>query len=471
MTGDLLRQAREQAERSTPPVRAAALMRIARVQTAVEPDQARKTFEQGLEEVRRLSGRDGEFLLQQAQCLAAAVAPDLVKDIHPTGHGMPRRFLAQSLAKIMLEHGHHDAAFEYLMEYDEPSSFPFMVLAELMKSGDATRQLALLRRAIEAWRAAPDDAFVHVFQYQWKTLPPDEALAVVREIVRVTLERPDQQVTASFDQEGTVRITSGRALALFQILHVLRRLDAPLAESLVAGHEQLAAAARRYPDGWDTIMEEAEARRKSASGESCGGYVMSGSRDDFSYLKALLQASKDGNFAPPIEPALERYREDTAPDSPNQAPREFWPSTSMFRSILYSAGKRLGGEAAVYLDRIPDSDLRLLAEIELAAALAGLPEYHGTQRQYRPRSRAAVREAEPVVEAGETTGAGPKEPRIRCPKCNWSPHADSRWSCKCGHRWNTFDTGGVCPSCLYQWKITACLRCHEWSAHSDWYTH
>ena len=47
--------------------------------------------------------------------------------------------------------------------------------------------------------------------------------------------------------------------------------------------------------------------------------------------------------------------------------------------------------------------------------------------------------------------------------------AEDRWRCHCGHSWNTFDTGGVCPGCRYQWKITKCLRCKEWSAHSDWY--
>src|SRR5204863_2791906 len=43
------------------------------------------------------------------------------------------------------------------------------------------------------------------------------------------------------------------------------------------------------------------------------------------------------------------------------------------------------------------------------------------------------------------------------------------WSCTCGHSWNTFDTGGVCPACLQQWMETQCLSCTRWSAHSDWY--
>jgi len=56
-----------------------------------------------------------------------------------------------------------------------------------------------------------------------------------------------------------------------------------------------------------------------------------------------------------------------------------------FRSILYAAGKRRA-DAARYLPTIEAPDLRLFAQIELAAALGGLPEFGGIQREYRPRS-------------------------------------------------------------------------------------
>jgi hypothetical protein len=83
----------------------------------------------------------------------------------------------------------------------------------------------------------------------------------------------------------------------------------------------------------------------------------------------------------------------------------------------------------------------------------------------------------PVADPTETwtdlekssSGHGNDESGIRCPLCKWRPRAHDRWACKCGYIWNTFDTGGVCPGCLYQWKITACLSCHQYSAHSDWY--
>jgi hypothetical protein len=63
----------------------------------------------------------------------------------------------------------------------------------------------------------------------------------------------------------------------------------------------------------------------------------------------------------------------------------------------------------------------------------------------------------------------PSGPRIRCPLCGWSPLKKDLWACDCGHVWNTFDTGGVCPGCLQQWASTQCLACKRWSSHSDWY--
>jgi len=77
---------------------------------------------------------------------------------------------------------------------------------------------------------------------------------------------------------------------------------------------------------------------------------------------------------------------------------------------------------------------------------------------------------EPTTSTESGEGGGPLGPRIRCPLCGWQPTKDDRWACKCLHVWNTFDTGGVCPSCLYQWKDTQCLKCGRFSPHSQWYS-
>ena len=76
---------------------------------------------------------------------------------------------------------------------------------------------------------------------------------------------------------------------------------------------------------------------------------------------------------------------------------------------------------------------------------------------------------DPEVDAAEDQDDRDRGPRIRCPLCNWSPSSRDRWLCTCGHSWNTFDTGGVCPACLFQWASTQCLACGRWSPHSAWY--
>jgi hypothetical protein len=230
----------------------------------------------------------------------------------------------------------------------------------------------------------PDGGFFHLFQREWSVLPEPEALTLAREIVQVTAEQPEQPMTASY-ADGAVEITSWRAHVFFQILHVLRRVDPELAELLIAKNPQLAKAARRFPRGFESMEEEAESRRRQQPPSGKRGLIMMGSPEDFPYLKALQQSSVDGDFRPVFEYAIKKYRQDGNRRSPNLAPSEFWPSTSAYRHILYQAGKRLGrDDASMYLERVPDDDLRLFARIELAAALAGLPEMREIQREYRP---------------------------------------------------------------------------------------
>jgi hypothetical protein len=441
-------------------------MRIARVETAFDRGKARITFEMGLAEARGLRGREGRALLSSARLLAAAVEPKLLHEI-PSEWSSHPGFERGMLVNVMLQHKHVDAAFEYVTDGDS-FGFPFGWAVNLIhRIEDESQRAAVARRAVEAWRSGDDGGVVFggfkgFFGSQWRLLPRDEALEIVREIVRREMEQPDEGTSAGYP-DG-IRITSQREHTFFELLHVLRHLDPSLAESLIAGHEQLAAAARRFPKGQETMMEENEERRRQmmAAGASCeGGFVMSGSTRDMPYLQSMMEASRSGDFEPAIGYALEKYREDTDAENPNEAPNAFWPSTGSFRSILYGAGKRLGSDAAAYLKRVPDDDLRMFARIELAAALAGLPELPGNQMTHRPRQHRARIQGEPML--------SPDGARVRCPKCEWKPSVESRWGCRCGHRWNTFWTRGLCPRCRYQWTETMCLACGEVSPHNDWY--
>lgn len=87
-------------------------------------------------------------------------------------------------------------------------------------------------------------------------------------------------------------------------------------------------------------------------------------------------------------------------------------------------------------------------------------------READPGSDRPVTDSESEVDAGRER----KRPKIRCPLCMWVPKASDRWTCYCGCEWNTFDTGGRCPECSFQYHQTMCLNCHKWSKHIAWYT-
>lgn len=79
-----------------------------------------------------------------------------------------------------------------------------------------------------------------------------------------------------------------------------------------------------------------------------------------------------------------------------------------------------------------------------------------------------------AVEAEEPNSTGQRHPgqsgpKIRCPLCRWSPSPADLWVCTCSHKWNTFATAGLCPSCFLQWAYTICPACGILSLHLDWY--
>jgi hypothetical protein len=87
MQDDLLENARRQAEKADASVRAAALLRIARADSAGNLARARRTLLEGLDAVQNLPPPGRDRLLEEARSVAAAVAPELLGEI-PETHGI-----------------------------------------------------------------------------------------------------------------------------------------------------------------------------------------------------------------------------------------------------------------------------------------------------------------------------------------------------------------------------------------------
>jgi hypothetical protein len=155
-----------------------------------------------------------------------------------------------------------------------------------------------------------------------------------------------------------------------------------LLDSLLKAHDQLAASVRRFPLGLESLKAEPGQPGTEPKGRS---FVMAsvGKPADFAAMWAKMQAETEANFEPHFQEAVRLYAEDTDAQGPNASPRECWPSTQEFRDAMFRAGRSQGRKASSYLDRITDSDLRLFAEIEFIAALAGLPQFAGSRRVFQ----------------------------------------------------------------------------------------
>jgi hypothetical protein len=329
-----------------------------------------------------MQGRDSLFD-ELTRIIVAAVAPERLREFPPTPFRMSHHDQQNRLARVMSEHGHSDFLRNYVMRDAPLADIPLAGIEYLMGiTADGDERRALLRRAIEFWcegfvrRPIANMQFEHLFRRWWKVLPHSEALETLRKMVDRVLAEPDQGACGEIQD---IPFSSAHALAIFLNFDVLLELDPVRAAKLSQSHPELASALKRYPKGKQSIYEEAEAERASLPppDENHYGGIM-GFGDDthnsYNYGLSLFEAKRSKDFGTPLKHAAACYREDADRKNPNRAPKEFWPSSGMYRSIFHGMGKVVGESAAQSLESVPDPDLRLFAQIELAAGLCGLPE-------------------------------------------------------------------------------------------------
>jgi hypothetical protein len=373
-----------QAERCALPDRAAALLRLARVLLADNHAEAERLLDCGLTLLAQLPERDKSAIAPQAVCLAACVVPDRAFALRRGTESAddPDKFLID-----MARHGYAAVAGEYLTRWSEAGEFPYGAATDILsqaKEDDARR--GILRSALRAthrrvhvdWREL--HSLLLLLRFHWRLLPHGEARDELRRLVRLIREKPND-ARGSLEiggPRGTVTFSSYASSLLFELLGPLRRFEPELAEVTVRENPEVARAAESHPDGFDTASgkpfpqlsaEALEQWKKDWTGFSLG----------YGFFK--IEDEKNGDFKHSFEHALRSYARDAASPRPNPYPRECWPSAEDFRVILYAAGRYDAASGARLLDRIPDAVLRLFAEIEFAAGIAGLPQIGGITRE------------------------------------------------------------------------------------------
>ena len=63
----------------------------------------------------------------------------------------------------------------------------------------------------------------------------------------------------------------------------------------------------------------------------------------------------------------------------------------------------------------------------------------------------------------------PRRLGLACPACHVAPPLGPFWTCnKCATRFDTFETGGICPSCSQRFDKTTCLDCRQQAPIAEW---
>ena len=63
----------------------------------------------------------------------------------------------------------------------------------------------------------------------------------------------------------------------------------------------------------------------------------------------------------------------------------------------------------------------------------------------------------------------PRRQGFACPSCRTAPPIGPIWRCnKCDTKFDTFETGGVCPQCSARFEKTTCLDCRHQASIPEW---
>lgn len=372
-----------QAEQSAPDDQVPALLRLARVVATADQAEAARLLDRGVALLAALPEREQQAITPQALCLAASVSPARAFALRAGAS------IAEETDKFLFDmanHGHLAAAVEFLVNWSEDGEFPHQGAAHVVHAVKGEHEkLQVVRSALRVarrpygrtWQAVR--SLVHFLRFQWRRLPEREAREEIGQVVDMIRIKPDEPAGERVGgPRGSVMFSSRKSALLFELLGPLRNLEPDLADALIREDSELARAALLYPRGHDTAVDR-PAQPPSAAALEQWKKDWTGFTLGHQFFR--IEDERKADFRSSFEHAARSYMRDTPPGRTNPFPKECWPSTEDVRTILYAAGRYEGEGSVRLLDRIPDGVLRLFAEIEFAAGLAGLPQIGGITRE------------------------------------------------------------------------------------------
>ncbi|HZT36387.1 MAG TPA: hypothetical protein VFA28_00710 [Bryobacteraceae bacterium] len=187
--------------------------------------------------------------------LAHAIAMLRTLDAADVGEVDFRMRPTGNIVSALLKRGSVDEALDCLSVVGSQGEYPFRAAGLLFDqlTADDPRRLSLFSSAVSAFTARGRGAVSDFFLKRWRQVPRNLAESGVQALIDNALaetqkseEGSQTTLTAS---KGAITLSSRQDAALFDIMYVLREVDAKRADALLEGRPALRAALAQFPQG------------------------------------------------------------------------------------------------------------------------------------------------------------------------------------------------------------------------------
>ncbi len=254
-------------------MRGYALLQLARVYATFSRAKALELLDQAFTAAAGLpdDSKSKPRLEEQVLSAMTGMNPQHVDELMAQVPAEVRQSALQALLNYYQENKQIDRAMDLIGRIAAESNFPYGAASRLMailppESGAERQQL--FSAALTSFRnekappyATPmgDADFGEMVTKSWQGLPP----SLVREAIDQILRRAEEADSGSmevsmFGRDGSLAFNSTYEWRLFQLLPVLRRIDAAAAEDLLKKHQSLKSQFQRFPQGLENWTADQE---------------------------------------------------------------------------------------------------------------------------------------------------------------------------------------------------------------------